>query len=107
MTQDFAALRDENFVSLTTFKKSGEGVAAPVWIVADGDQLLVWTPSDSWKVKRIRRDPRVALVPCGGMGKIHTTAAPVDGTAEVVEDPSVVTQAVEALSGSTVSSSTS
>ncbi len=97
MSQDITALADEKFVSLTTFKKNGEGVAAFVWIVSDGDRLVVWTPADSWKVKRIRRDPRAALVPCGRAGKINTAVAPVDGTAEVVADPSVVTRAEEAL----------
>lgn len=40
------ALADEAFVSLTTFRRSGEGVATPVWVIADpdGDGLVVMTP---------------------------------------------------------------
>ncbi|BBZ28847.1 hypothetical protein MMAD_31420 [Mycolicibacterium madagascariense] len=90
MSDTFRALADEKFVSLTTFKRDGDGVAAPVWIVADGDRLAVWTPADSWKVKRLRRDPRVTLVPCGRRGAVSEHAVPVKGTAEVLDDPSVV-----------------
>lgn len=79
-----AHLADEKFVSLTTFKRSGEPVAAPVWIVGDGDQLLVWTPADTWKVKRIRRDPRVTLAACSRTGKVHAGQPTFDGTAEVI-----------------------
>jgi PPOX class probable F420-dependent enzyme len=56
-----AQLGDEKFVSLATFKRNGDAVTAPMWIVGDGVRLSVWTPADSWKVKRVRRDPRVTL----------------------------------------------
>ena len=39
----FAALGDEQFLSLTTFRKSGERVSTPVWIGRDGDALMVTT----------------------------------------------------------------
>lgn len=94
---DLRALADEDFVSLTTFKRNGDGVPAPVWLVGEGDRLLVWTPADSWKVKRLRRDPRVTLVPCSRRGKVADGALPVEGTAEVVDDPAVVTATEAAL----------
>lgn len=97
MSDTFRALADEKFVSLTTFKRDGEGVAAPVWLVADGDRLAVWTPADSWKVKRLRRDPRVTLVPCGRRGAVSENAVPVEGTAEVLDDASVVSRVEAAL----------
>lgn len=97
MTEEFRALADEKFVSLTTFKRDGDGVAAPVWLVADGDRLVVWTPADSWKVKRLRRDPRVTLVPCGRRGRVSDGAVPIEGTAEVVDDPMVVSRIEAAL----------
>lgn len=97
MSNTFRALADEKFVSLTTFKRDGGGVAAPVWLVADGDRLAVWTPADSWKVKRLRRDPRVTLVPCGRRGAVSDGAVPVEGTADVIDDPSVVSAIESAL----------
>lgn len=82
-----AALGAQRFVSLTTFRKDGTPVATPVWITPDGGALLVTTPAESYKVKRLRHDPRVRLVPCGRTGKVREGARPVDGTAEIVTDP--------------------
>lgn len=89
-------LSGEKFVSLTTYKRSGEAVATPMWVVCDGVHLSVWTPADSWKVKRARRDPRVTLRACGRTGKIDAAAPVLEGTAEVVTDPVEVSR-VEAL----------
>ncbi len=66
-----AQLGDEKFVSLTTFKRDGNPVASPMWIVRDGPQLWLWTPANASKVKRVRRDPRVTLTPCGRTGKVR------------------------------------
>jgi PPOX class probable F420-dependent enzyme len=97
MSDDFQGLAREKFVSLTTFKRNGGGVATPVWVVADDDRLVVWTPADSWKVTRAQRDPRVSLVPCGRTGKVATGETPVAGSAVVVEDGAVVSRVEDAL----------
>lgn len=89
-------LKDQKFVSLTTFKRNGEPVASAMWIVGDGDQLWAWTPADAWKVKRIRRDPRVTLAPCGRTGKVSPGHPVVDATAEVRTDAHEVAR-VESL----------
>jgi PPOX class probable F420-dependent enzyme len=83
-------LGEQRFVSLTTFKRNGEGVSAPMWIGRDGDDLFVWTPADSWKVKRVRNNPRVLLAPSGRFGKVPAGVPAVDGTAQVVTDPATV-----------------
>jgi hypothetical protein len=84
-----ADLGDEKFVSLTTFKRNGTAVSSPMWIVRDGERLLVWTPADAWKVKRVQRDPRVTLTPCGRTGKVKGQPT-FDGTAELITDPASV-----------------
>lgn len=78
-------LADEPFVSLTTFRRSGEPVATPVWVVAapDGQGLVVMTPAGSGKVKRVRDDPRVTLRPCGRFGEVREGAPVVEATAEL------------------------
>ncbi|MDT7579905.1 MAG: uncharacterized protein QOK35_1169, partial [Pseudonocardiales bacterium] len=48
-----AEMADEQFVSLSTFRRSGAPVATPVWIARDGDALVVTTIADSGKVKRL------------------------------------------------------
>ncbi|MGU3502591.1 PPOX class F420-dependent oxidoreductase [Mycobacterium sp. C31M] len=87
MTDDLSSLAGEKFVSLATFKKSGEKVATAMWLARDGDALVMWTPADSWKVKRIRRDSRVELAPCGRTGKVNEGAATTAGSAAVDADP--------------------
>jgi uncharacterized protein len=90
MTDALSALGAEKFVSLTTFKKDGAAVATPMWIGRDGDHLFVWTPADSWKVKRAENNPRVVLAPSSRGGKVHEGADPVDGIAEVITEPATV-----------------
>jgi PPOX class probable F420-dependent enzyme len=90
MTDALSALDGQRFVSLTTFKKDGAAVATPMWIGRDGDHLFVWTPADSWKIKRVKNDPRVVLAPCGLSGKVREGAIPVDGVAEVIDEPATV-----------------
>ena len=78
-------LADARFVSLTTFRRSCEPVSTPVWVGRDGTSLVVLTPADSGKVKRLRRDPRVEVRPCGRFGAVADGVEPVSGTAELRE----------------------
>ncbi|MET7367588.1 PPOX class F420-dependent oxidoreductase [Streptomyces sp. NPDC005566] len=80
--QDFA--RSE-YVSLTTYRKDGTPVATPVWAAADGDVLYVWTRSDSWKVKRLRNDPRVVVTVCDVRGRIAEGAPSAEGAARLLD----------------------
>ena len=82
----FAALGDESFVSLTTFRKSGERVSTPVWIARDGDALVVTTPQDTGKVKRLRNSGRVELAPSNRMGKVSDGAMTTAGIARIHAD---------------------
>lgn len=79
-------LGSARYVSLTTFRKDGTPVATPVWAVADGGELYVWTRSDSWKVKRIRNDGRVALAPCDVRGRVEEGAPVVEGRATLLDE---------------------
>jgi hypothetical protein len=83
-------LGDKRFVSLTTFKRSGEGVSTPMWIGRDGVDLFVWTPADSWKVKRVQNNPRVLLAPSSRFGKVRDGVSAIQGAAQVVTDPATV-----------------
>lgn len=81
-----SALADERFVSLTTFRRSGERVSTPVWVARDGDALIVTTPEASGKVKRLRNSPRVEIRPSSRMGQVRDGAEPVAGVAEILAD---------------------
>jgi PPOX class probable F420-dependent enzyme len=80
---DFAALGAASFVSLTTFRRNGVAVSTPVWVAADGHDLVVLTPSASGKVKRLRNDARVELRPCSRRGAVAPDAPTVTGRAAV------------------------
>lgn len=81
--QDFA--RSE-YVSLTTYRKNGTPVATPVWAAAEGDVLYVWTRSDSWKVKRLRNNGKVAVTVCDVRGRIAEGASGAEGTAKLLDE---------------------
>ncbi len=91
------AITDEKYVLLTTFRKNGDGVATPVWIVALPDRTAgLTTEVDSGKVKRIRNNPSVTLQPCNLRGKVTADAEVVTATADVLlgADARPVTKAV-------------
>lgn len=79
-----ADVADAKYVLLTTFRKDGTPVATPIWAVRDGADLVVWTVTDSWKVKRLRRNPSVLVQACDTRGK-KTFGPEVAGTGEVID----------------------
>jgi uncharacterized protein len=80
----FGATGTANYVLLTTFRKDGTPVGAPLWAALSEGKLYVWTVADSWKVKRIRRNAAVTLQPCSATGKPR--GAVVEGTAHILDD---------------------
>lgn len=63
-------LATQRYISLTTFRRDGSTASTPVWVVSDdGERLLVWTGESTWKVKRIRRDPRALVAPSDYRGR--------------------------------------
>ncbi|MEV8589256.1 PPOX class F420-dependent oxidoreductase [Streptomyces sp. NPDC051180] len=77
-------LRRGRYVSLTTYRKDGTPVATPVWYAVEGSELYAWTRTDSWKVKRLRNDPRVVVVVCDVRGRIADGAERVQGEGRLV-----------------------
>jgi len=66
----------QKYLNLETFRRNGEGVKTPVWFVQDEETLYVRTIANSGKVKRIRRNGRVNIVPCEADGKVIGTWVP-------------------------------
>lgn len=83
------------YVSLTTYRKDGTGVATPVWHVVNGGELLVVSEADAWKVKRIRNNSHVVVTVCDFRGKIAPGAPSAEGTARLLDEAD--TQTVRAL----------
>lgn len=79
------AITDETYVLLTTFRKNGDGVPTPVWIVALPDGTAGFTTEvASGKVKRIRNNPQVTLQACDMRGRVRAGAPVVTASAEVL-----------------------
>ncbi|MGJ7441599.1 PPOX class F420-dependent oxidoreductase [Aquipuribacter sp. MA13-6] len=71
------------YLLLTTYTKDGRAKPTPVWAAPDGDVLVVHTPADSWKVRRVRNTPAVTLTACDARG--NPRGGPVDGVAVAVD----------------------
>lgn len=79
---DIAAAR---YVSLTTYRKSGEAVPVPVWIAPLPDGRAAFTTdASSGKAKRIRNNPAVTLRPCDMRGKVAEDAPEIAASAVIV-----------------------
>ena len=79
---DLEALFPGRYLSVTSFKRDGTGVATPVWFVSDGRRLFALTDLHSAKVRRLRRDPRVLVASCRPDGKLRRE--PLPARAEVL-----------------------
>jgi PPOX class probable F420-dependent enzyme len=76
---------DEKYVLFTTYKKSGDAVAAPVWLVTlDTGEVGFWTSSGSGKAKRLAHTAKVILQPSDARGKVKDGSQPVTGAARLV-----------------------
>ena len=71
-----AAFAHQKYLSLETYRKTGTPVATPVWFAKAHGTLYIYSLANAGKVKRIRNNPKVRIVPCdrawppqGGMGR--------------------------------------
>ncbi|HEU5335679.1 MAG TPA: PPOX class F420-dependent oxidoreductase [Terriglobales bacterium] len=79
----FSALAGKRFVSLASFRMSGQPVRTPLWFAEQEGKLYLMTRDDSWKYKRIRNNPRVLIAPCTARGRI--TGPDVEARARILE----------------------
>ena len=73
---------NRKYLNLVTYRKSGAAVSTPLWFVEEGGVLYVRTPARSGKVKRLRNNPRVRVVPSDRRG--NPKGAWIDGRARIV-----------------------
>jgi PPOX class probable F420-dependent enzyme len=76
------SIRGQKYISLTTFRNNGVGVATPIWFGEEDGKLYVMTRSDMGKMKRIRNSPQATVAPCTILGKV--TGAEFAATARVL-----------------------
>jgi hypothetical protein len=89
-----AQFAGQKYLNLESFRKNGQGVRTPLWF-AEGDGVLYfYTVAHSYKVKRIRNNPRVRIAPCDLRGKVKGEW--VEATARLL-DPAEARHADELL----------
>jgi len=60
---------DQKYINLETYKKDGTPVRTPVWFVIDNDLIYVITRDSTGKVKRLKNNQGVRIVPCSFKGE--------------------------------------
>ncbi len=73
-------LLSARYISLATWRKSGQEIRTPIWFASWNDQqLYCFSASNAGKVKRIRRDGRAKIAVCdmrgGHVGEWHSCTA--------------------------------
>lgn len=69
MTNNFNQFSNQKYLNLETYKKDGTPVKTPVWFVIDNGILCVVTRESTGKVKRLKNNQNVRIVPCGFRGE--------------------------------------
>lgn len=90
-----AALENEGYSSLTTYKRDGRPVAVPIWHAVADAKIYMFTEAASFKVKRLRRDPRIELAACNWRGTVHGPSW--KGTGRIVTEPALIAKAYQHL----------
>lgn len=75
---------DAQYISLRSFKRDGGAVDTPVWCAPLDGTLVLFTLRESYKVKRVARNPRVQVARCDVRGNLLGEWH--DGTCAAVTD---------------------
>ncbi len=78
-----AQFSKQKYVNVETFKKSGQVVRTPLWFVEENGVLYVRPPAASAKVRRIRNNQHVRVVPSDVRGNPHGVW--LDGEARLID----------------------
>jgi PPOX class probable F420-dependent enzyme len=89
-----AVLSEQHRAVLATYRRDGGAQMSPVTVGVDGDgYAVVSTRETAYKVKNIRRDPRVSL--CVLPDSFYGNWIQVEGTASIVDLPEAMDGLVE------------
>ena len=69
MEDKLSLFLDQKYVNLETYKKDGTPVRTPVWFMIDDDIVYVVTREKTGKVKRLKNNQNIRIVPCSFKGK--------------------------------------
>jgi uncharacterized protein len=64
----FTQFARQKYLNLETYRKNGRPVATPVWFAAEHGTFSISSLAHAGKVKRIRQNQHVRIVPCDVRG---------------------------------------
>jgi PPOX class probable F420-dependent enzyme len=59
---------NRRYLNMETYRKTGAPVATPMWFAEEAGTFYIYSLANAGKVKRIRNNPRVRIVPCDMRG---------------------------------------
>jgi hypothetical protein len=63
-----AQFANQKYLNFESYRKNGQPVATPMWFAEDGGVFYVYTLANAGKVKRVRNNPQVRVMPCDVRG---------------------------------------
>jgi len=93
--QTAAEIGGAPYVSLATFRKTGQAVRTPVWLAPADGRFYVFSAGDAGKVKRLKNSSRAELAVCDVRGRV--SGAWHRARASLVEEEAEIDQALQAL----------
>ena len=61
---------EQKYINLETYKSDNTPIKTPVWFVIDNDLIYIITRESTGKVKRLKNNQNVRVVPCSFKGEI-------------------------------------
>ena len=95
----FETLQRQQFINLTTYRKTGQPVVTTVWFAQEGDRIVGTTQAQSGKIKRLRHTSKVSVAPSTFDGKMLGEALAGVGRVLSVEEAPIAEAALRSKYG--------
>ena len=69
MENKLSLFSDQKYINLETYKKDGTPIRTPVWFMIDSEIIYVITREKTGKVKRLKNNQNIKIVPCSFQGQ--------------------------------------
>ena len=67
-TDSLTQFANQKYLNMETHRKTGKPVATPVWFAEENGTLYIYSLVNVGKVKRLRNNPKVRIMPCDVRG---------------------------------------
>lgn len=80
-------LEKHEYINLESYKKNGQAVQTPVWFMISDNTIFVQTAKTTGKIKRIKNNSKIRIMPCGIRGE--SKGEWVEGIATLADDTKI------------------